>query len=583
MDRNGLWIKLKIPVQLLLIYAWLASLVGTKNFYSVYALCALLSAVALITVGPNQLWGRKKFFGVLLCSILFSLAAILGNVSLFFHDASLHPKMRTWFAFLGGIIVAWNILSYLLWRASNCVTTQMDEVSGKKHPVLIFLLIFCSIVGLDLLYFVTVAYPGVYSADSLATIGQILTGEYNNTMPFWHTMTVGLVVKPVLNLSGNINIAVAVFIVVQIIFLALCMAYAIMTMYQAGLKGIYILGISVLYILMPYNIVYSVTMWKDVLFAAALLLMTASMYRILSGINGKEKYFFFIVGALGSCLWRTNGWYAFAVAALFMLILLRKERGGRKFAVIILVIAIVSWILLNPVLVLLDVESTDLTEALAVPFQQFARYVEEDGWMDEAERELLSMAFDLDKAKELYEPYCVDPVKFQAFRRENLDYIKEHLTDYVKLYIQFFERRPDIYLEAWADVTKGFWCGGFPDPIYDMGIVENTIGLIQTAGNNRLGNTLVSCCDCLRYSALLEPLYAIGLHIWVIIACCLVNALCNRRMCLLSIPFIVISVGLWFGSPVIAEFRYGYPMILAAPFILAVTLCPKKLNKQINT
>lgn len=574
---NVFWQKMRVPVEIMFIYAWLVSLNGTNCFYSVYALCALLSIVTLISAKSEwMMLARWEVLWLLIGAAAFSLATMLGNIPLFFHTDSLRPRLRSWFAFVGGVFVAWNILTYLLKKVSSRMPADGATAESRNSPMCIFWVCFFAIAGLNAVYFATVAFPGVYSADCLSTFGQILSGNYNNTMPFWHTVTVGLIVKPVLALTGNINIAAACFISAQILFLAACMAYTIMTMYQAGVKWRYLLVVALIYMLAPYNIVYSVTLWKDVLFGAALLLMVTAMYRILVEMEGRSNYLIFTFGALGGCLWRTNGWYAFAVAALVMLFLLRKDRKLRKFVVLIVVVAVLTWFLLNPLLALLNVESTDMVEAFAVPFQQFARYVAEDGWMDEAERELLGMAFDLDRVKEVYDPLCVDPIKFQAFRRENLDYIRENLMDYVKLYIQFLVRRPDIYLQAWAEETKGFWCGGFSDPLYDMGVVENTIGLVQMAGDNPLGRAMVSFCDTLRYSTLLEPLYAIGLHVWTIFGCCLVNALRNRRLALLSIPFMVISVGLWFGSPVIAEFRYGYPMVLSAPFILAVTLCSEQ-------
>lgn len=565
--------KMRLPIQFALIYAWLVSLNGTSSFYSVYILCAFLALVAGIALKEKSisLLRREKSW-LLICSIFFSLMVILGNIPLYFHADSLQPKLHFWIALFAGTYIAWEILVFLTEQASVAKENTNYKTRIDKFPSVVFIFSFCVISAIYCFYFFVVAYPGVYSADSISTFSQILSGNYNNTMPFWHTITVGLVVKPIYALSGNLNTAAACFICLQIFFLVACMSYSIATMYQADVKPIFLFLAALVYTLAPYNIVYSVTLWKDVLFGAALLLMVTAMYRILSGMPGKSNYILFSVGALGGCLWRTNGWYTFAIAALFMLLILRKEPMFYRFMILMLGICVLAWILLNPVLTLLNVESTDLIEAFAVPFQQFARYFAEDGWMDDVERDLLGMAFDLDKVKELYEPYCVDPIKFQAFRRENLNYIQDNLSEYIKLYLRFFQRRPDIFLEAWADVTKGFWCGGFSDPMYDMGVVANELGLMQSSGDSKLALKLIGFCDFLRYNTLLEPLYAIGLHVWAIFACFIINMIQNKKLCLLSIPFMIISIGLMFGSPVVAEFRYGYPMVLAAPFLLAVTI-----------
>ena len=75
---------------------------------------------------------------------------------------------------------------------------------------------------------------------------------------------------------------------------------------------------------------------------------------------------------------------------------------------------------------------------------------------------------------------------------------------------------------------------------------------------------------------ILQPFTSIGLQVWAIVSCTLVNALKKRRELLLGIPLVVLAAGLWIGTPVYAEFRYAYPFFLAAPFLIAVTVWEKK-------
>lgn len=74
-----------------------------------------------------------------------------------------------------------------------------------------------------------------------------------------------------------------------------------------------------------------------------------------------------------------------------------------------------------------------------------------------------------------------------------------------------------------------------------------------------------------------QPLISIGLHVWALFACLLVNVLHKRREALLCIPIVVLVVGLWLGTPVYAEFRYAYPVFVSMPLILGATLfAPEK-------
>lgn len=558
-------------MQLFLVYSWLANLAGTNSFYSVYVLCALAGSYFMLQNGQKEykLSNREKGW-LLMFSSLFSIAVMMENYDQFMPLNNFHIQFKIVCSFLGGLLIAWNILASLL--AGRLRPGDMEKDSRKGREWGVFAFVFLTVSLIDLLYLFFVAYPGVVSADSLSTIGQILSGKYNNTMPFWHTMTIRIFFEAGMALFDDINAAVACFCCGQVLFLAACLAYAVMTLYQAGVPKPVLAIIYVVYAFVPYNIVYSVTLWKDVLFGAAALLLTTALFRIFKGIGNKAiwNYGVFAFGTMGFCLWRTNGWYAFL--AVFAVILLFQRKRCEKLLLVMLAVLVLCWILINPFLAWLGVPGTDSVEALAVPFQQIARYVANDGWMDEYEREFLAVAFDLEKIKEVYEPYCVDPVKFQAFRRENLDYIRENLAGYGQLYLQFLVRSPQTYLEAWVDETKGFWGAGFPDAVYDLGVMENGLGIVQTGGGNFLAELYENYFNTVRWMAIFQPLFAVGLHVWAIIACCLVNALRKRSESLLSIPLIVLAVGLWFGTPVVAEFRYGYPMMLTAPLIMAVTL-----------
>lgn len=54
--------------------------------------------------------------------------------------------------------------------------------------------------------------------------------------------------------------------------------------------------------------------------------------------------------------------------------------------------------------------------------------------------------------------------------------------------------------------------------------------------------------------------------------CCFVCAAGKRKEFLLTIPVIVLLVGLWLGTPIYAEFRYAYPMFTSCPVILCAAV-----------
>ena len=560
--------KTLVFVQAFFVYTWLSNLAKTDSFYSVYMLCAIVGLCCIYDNGKTQPeFSNSTRIWVAVFSALFSLAPILANYFLFEPVTALISLLNLGCCFLGGFLIGSNILLCLL----NRLPLAADDYL-RKHPVRVFLFTFLTISAIDLLYLLFAAYPGILTTDSISTMDQIVSGTYNNTMPFWHTMTVKLFYKIGYAIFGEVNAAVAFFQGVQILFLATCFAYALMTLYQVGVPQWCLAVIYGLYAFLPYNIVYSATMWKDVLFGGAVLLFVTALYRILRdiGTSRVRSYVVFALGAIGLSLWRTNGWYAFLVTTVVMLILLRKHY--KTLLLIMCVVLVLCWILINPLLSAINVSGTDMVEAYAVPFQQVSRVIANNRELTEEETALLSEAFWLDRVQELYTPETVDPVKFEAFRHDNRDYVEKHLWDYAKLYVRLGLRYPGDYLKAWIDETKGYWNGGYAFWIYTKGVDTNDLGIVSSGGGNAVSSLFGALFRYLEKPVIFQSLYSIGLYVWILLGCCLLNIWRKRKEFLLTIPVIVLVVGLWLGTPVYAEFRYAYPLFLTIPVILAATL-----------
>ena len=558
------------------IYIWLtvlAELSVTDTYYSVYLLCAILGILCLY---DNYKTGRrcttKQNRTLSVFSALFSLSVVLANYAIFEPLSVLQNAFEAVCCLLGGFFLAKAILLYLL---QQLPFPSVD--SARKHPVTVFFSVFISIAVIDLLYLFFDAYPGILTTDSITTISQLMgDSPYDNTMPFWHTVTVQLFVRPALALFGDMNAAVAVFHVAQILFLSACFGYVIVTLYQVKVPGWFLVAVYGIYAFQPHNIVYSLTLWKDIPFAVAAVLFITSLYRLVKGVGKKQiyNYLVFILGALGFSLWRTNGWYAFLVTLLIMGLLMGKRR--KKLILLMLTVLIFDWLLINPVLSLLGVGETNLVEAFAVPMQQVARVLAQGRELTEQEISLLSEIFWLDKVPVLYDPLTVDPIKFETFRYNQVPYILENSREYLRLYISLGLRYPGDYLKAWIDETKGYWNGGYFFWIYTKHMGSNSYGITNDVDANLIQQLFAAVFRYLEKPAFLQPLTSIGLHVWALITCTMLNVLKKREEFLLGIPLLVLVGGLWLGTPVYSEFRYAYPFILSMPLILGVTLFASK-------
>lgn len=273
-------------------------------------------------------------------------------------------------------------------------------------------------------------------------------------------------------------------------------------------------------------------------------------------------------------LWRTNGLLAFGITFLVLALLLRKSQP--RLLKVMLGVLVACWFLMYPFLTLLGIGQTHFVEVLSIPLQQVSRVIAQNRELTAYEQSYLEQILDFEMVRQVYDPLTVDPIKYEAFRYGNQDHFLANLGEYLGIYLQLGLQYPADYLKAWIDETKGYWNGGYFYWIYTQGIHENVYGLVASYGSNPVASLYAALFRYVEKLEILQPFTSIGLQVWAIVSCTLVNALKKRKELVLGIPLIVLAVGLWIGTPVYAEFRYAYPFFLAAPFLIAVTVWEKK-------
>ena len=122
------------------------------------------------------------------------------------------------------------------------------------------------------------------------------------------------------------------------------------------------------------------------------------------------------------------------------------------------------------------------------------------------------------------------------------------------------------------DQTCGYWNAGYKFWTYTLKMGENDLGIYQTPGGNPVARVFAAWFRYVEKPQIFQCFTSIGLHVWALAACAIVNGLKKRKEGLLTVPILVLIVGLWLGTPVFAEFRYAYPFILGMPLLLGVTV-----------
>lgn len=579
--------KLKLPsfkkplylVQIVLIAIWITNLANTQAYFITYALCAA-AAVACLLDNYNRGWKMSKA-GTTLCvilALLFGAAVALSNYELFevVRDPSkvaagtnkLLNLINFGLTCLGGAVAAWNVMCWMITRVP---VKARDDAGRRNHPMAVFWSVFSVISLINLLYIFCVAYPGTLSRDSINQVMQIRDGIYSNHHPFWHTMVIKLCMEIGYGIFGDVNKAASVYFVVQVLTMAACFAYVIMTLYQAGIPKLWLAVSFALYAFMPYHIAYSGTMWKDVLFGGAVCVFLTATYRILKGIGRKQiwSYLVFAISGLGFCLWRSNGFLAILASLAIFAVVLWKDQ--KKLLLVMLAVVATGWVMKGPVLDALNVSDPDLVESLSIPVQQVARVITDGCPLTEEEAAMLDKVVDLDKVPELYDCDLSDPIKNEIRRKDNT-YFEENIGQYLKIWLQLLVRYPGEYVKAWIDQTNGYWGGGYYNWIFGEFVEENDMGLKMTMGNNILFKINRLYFGLVRNLNLFQPLHSIGLHVWLLAIFCVINLVKRRREWLLSVPLLMIVLTLMVATPVATEFRYAYAIFTSFPLVTCVSL-----------
>lgn len=560
-------------LQTILSVVWLNNLAHTDAYFLIYAILTILSFYLNIVCVSKSDNGKHKSISVIF-SVVFSICVVLANYPIFIkvRDPELIGRstnlmvnlINTGLTGIGGVAVSYPVFRWWFSRRQS----SADGLIFKNKKIIAAA--FSLIVIVNLVHLFLVEYPGNLTQDTFTQISEMLSGTYSNFNTFWHTIFFQGVLSAGYFIFHDVNAAAAFFCCFQILVMSLAFIYCLVTMDCLGCHKAYVLCAFLIYLLIPYNMALMITIWKDVLFAAGCLLMVTSLLRIMrygSSVSVWD-YLIFIFGSLLFLISRTNGWVIYLVSFLLNIVVNRKNC---KLLAIIGFLAAFGWFLQNPALSVLHVSGGDPVELLSVPVQQVSRVIADGCDISQEDQELLSKVVDLDEVPTLYTSWLSDPMKVEL-RSKDYGYFLDHFEEYRSLWIRLGLKYPWEYVKAWVDQTKGYWNAGYDYALYSETITDNPYGIEKTVSGNPVASLFRLYFGLSRHVVFFEPLHSIGLHVWITILCLAYHVMNKRSDWIISAPVLLLVLGLWFGTPVYACFRYVYPLFVCFPLILSTVL-----------
>lgn len=420
-------------------------------------------------------------------------------------------------------------------------------------------------------------YPGIMTPDSINQLEQVLgVVPYSNHHPWVHTLVFGFFYHIGYALTGDMVIGVSVYTFFQMGLLAGSIAYLLSTLRAHKIRPSILLLVTAFYALIPYHAVFSVTIWKDIPFAAAVLFFSCALLRL--SVQNKvcpKNLSAFIISGVMICLFRSNGWYAFLLGLPFLLFGFRNK--ARYVYPALFTVLLVSVTVKYPVMRAYRVEQPDFIESVCIPMQQITAVICKDRELTEEELSLIEEVVDLTYIKELYNPTFADNIK-ELVRAGNQDYLTAHKKDFLKLWVNLGLRYPGDYLTAYINQTYGYW---YPDSFYLVAEAEGVSATKLGVSHRPLigGPLVIKTKEIAVKLGSMVPIYgtlwSMGVACWILlfsISAVIIRREYHKLICYL--PGVTLLLTVLAATPVATEFRYVYFMVLSLPFYLVTAILP---------
>lgn len=431
-------------------------------------------------------------------------------------------------------------------------------------------------------------YPGSIPPDTSSQLSQFFgRTQWSDHHPVFSSVLMGSCVQMGMLLK-NANLGIFIYTLLQTITTAFACTYMIITMKKYNAPKGMLLGTIFYFAVFPLWGLTVQTVVKDTLFNAIVMIFVVFLFDQMGDINAflldNKKLFIFVLLMVFMALLRKNGIYIAYITLFSAMLLYRKYY--KKFLLLLISMIVFYSAYSNVLLSSMGVTKGSVKEALSIPFQQTARYLQEyPEDITDSEKEVLNQVLDVEKITENYIPWLSDPVK-NTFR-SNAG--KEELKKYFKIWFNMFLRHPDVYIQATLHNSFGYY--------YPFAPVEGGYGsvMIQMEDNMEDLDIHFSVKDMNSYrerlyhgtysfldSRWIHWLVCPGFYTWsllLITGYILIKK--QYKLLLIMIPSYTIVLTC-IASPVNAYVRYALPMISVTPIVYLLVLMINNGKEDIN-
>ena len=517
---------------------------------------------------------RKKIIAIVISTAFSLVEVICTSINT---DYTLNNVFNKWniLNFAGYFIISYFTISILYIKLEQYKFKEITILKKIKSETVITLLCVFLIFISWLPYFIMFS-PGIISPDSYSQIQQVL-GDLNldDHHPIFHTAIIAIFIKLGLKIFNNINVAIALYTIAQMLMLSISYALVVKYLRKNKVPTIFRIITLLYYMLYPIHAVYSTIMWKDILFSGIFPIFVVYCIKIISNTDEffkhKRNIVWFVLIALLTIYLRHNGLYVVLLTTVAILVALRKF--WKKLLPLLLVIIVLYEAINFFIYNILKVTKGSIAEAMSIPLQQIARTIKYNyDKIDQETIEEVNKFFREENIWEQYNPILSDNVKFKF----DVNYFKENKSEFIKIWIKLFAKYPKDYIESAISNSYGYYYAEANSSILGIYDMNNEYNIkLQPKENTKFYYIFMTAIQY-KNLPILSMIFSIGAQFWLIVIL-LGFQIYKRRYknILIYIPILV----LWLtcvASPVYNEFRYAYPIFTTFPIYICLSFMQNK-------
>lgn len=291
-------------------------------------------------------------------------------------------------------------------------------------------------------------YPGIMSYDSFVQWEQVQSGVINNAHPFLTTYIMFLLSK-----IWNNSVVVLIF---QILVFALIWYTVVNYLKQDYKKNIIY---TVIICLLPIIYLYSITLWKDIIYSYILLLLSFYLFKGARENFNYKKLELVIIGFLIALatLYRHNAIVVTVLLTIIITTIFIKKKINYKKILLFLLVILVSYSTLNLPKKLLytpEAESENETLKIVDSYTLFIlnTYYNNNVKFEEKDLKVLHSIASKETWVSTYDPYLINT--FIQSGGVDISFVNNNITTIRKILIKYSIRNPHKFLLHYLKVTS---------------------------------------------------------------------------------------------------------------------------------